>query len=632
MINSNAESIYFVEEFNSLVHSLKGKIIALNPAVCRKLDKEVIDYQIYEDFYDMFEREKYARECDQRKLPWFNAFDNYLRTKLTDPLDKKINFVKLYGYSIITMIDSFIIFSRNILSVLDKEKPSKVCLVTASHPRVGFDSTLFTDKSDLTSYLLPIICEEKGIPYSVIMVNPENSKVNFIHLKLRRFPSRAFKAIGRVIKRAHIQIIYLLFYLKRKQLAKEGKLKKILILREDWLGNLYKNATKAGHQILYHTIHGPKKNLFFRKRKEEKVEDFCVDIKTSALWEEIGESCIREFHPCEWISRESGIDLSRILNPRFLYFLQKICPIISITAKKYEKILQKEKINYVATAYKIFLSEYGVMTIAKLLPQVFSIHVEHGGGEAEYHMQYFSEQPTDVYATPSIEEAVFYDKCFNENNQGKIEVIASRVWIGKYSGEAKKTARRFLKSAASRSLNKHREKVCYLPVAQGVQRLRCTYPLSWYFHLQCNLCRYFAELPQYDFIIKVLPTERWIAKSLLNFLKDLKAPNIFYKDGNLMTYLRQADRVITDFPSTPTYEARLMGLPLLSLYHDSIDVWDGAREAYGKTLVPFRATQEALGHIDKFLSSKPEEYIIPVEHNFLTPDLLEIIENLKINV
>ena len=116
----------------------------------------------------------------------------------------------------------------------------------------------------------------------------------------------------------------------------------------------------------------------------------------------------------------------------------------------------------------------------------------------------------------------------------------------------------------------------------------------------------------------------------LTFLKDLKAPNIFYRTGNLVVNLRKADRVITDYPSTPTYEARLMGLPVLSLYHESLSIRQTAKQAYKRTLVSFKTTEEALKQIDGFLSSNPGEYIVPVEDNFFAPSFLEIVENLKL--
>jgi hypothetical protein len=69
-----------------------------------------------------------------------------------------------------------------------------------------------------------------------------------------------------------------------------------------------------------------------------------------------------------------------------------------------------------------------------------------------------------------------------------------------------------------------------------------------------------------------------------------------------------------------------MGLPVLSLYYESISVRQTAKEVYGKTLVSFSKTDEMLAHIDRFLFSDPKEYIVPTKDNFSSPTILEILE------
>ena len=251
MNQPQADTLYFIEKFAPLVRDLKGTIIALAPGVCYQLDKENIAYQTYEDFYDLIERKQYAKECNRRKLSWFDSFDDYLKSKVAGPLDKKIDFVRLYGYSIVTLIDPFIIYSKNIFSVLNKKMPSRVCLITSPCSKIDFGKAFFTRKVDLSSCLLPIICKKNGIAYSVINVDPEKSTVDF-PFRSKDFFRRAFRAIGRTANNMHKQAVYLTFFFKRQQLRRAHKLKKFLILREDWLGDFYKTAAAAGHQVIFH--------------------------------------------------------------------------------------------------------------------------------------------------------------------------------------------------------------------------------------------------------------------------------------------------------------------------------------------------------------------------------------------
>jgi len=620
------ESIYFVENFSPLLRNIKGKIIALTPEVCYQFDKENIPYQTYEDFYDMRERKRYADKYHERMFLWMKDFDDYLKTKLADSLDKKINFVRLYGYYITSMIEQFIVGSKNILSVLNKEKPSKVYLVACSYSKRELNWELFIDKADLTSYLLSNICKQMNIPYAVISVDSVKLKSYFSYYKLRHLPHRIFRAFVRVTKGLHIKIIYTLVFFKRNNLIKKGRFKKILILREGWLGDLRQDAIKAGYQVLYNIIYRSRSYVFLNKRKINEINYFCLKDNVRYLWKEIGVNCIQEFNPSEWVSCEAGIDLGQILNERFLYFLQKVCPIISVTAKEYVRILKEGQIDYVVCPYKIYPSDFGAMAVATLLPEVFSVHIRHGGGEMETPLHHFTELPANIYVTPSKEEAIFYSKYFNYGNEDKVMVMVGRGWIGRYQKEADKILRKFSHSTMSEGSNRRPIKVYYLPAAISPQRLGSAYPLCWYYHLQKVLYEHFAKLSDYQFVIKVLHSRTWFFNSLLRFLKDLGAPNISYRDDDLVRNLRQAERVITDYPSSPTYEARLMGLPVLSLYYESISVRQTAKEVYGKTLVSFSKTDEMLAHIDRFLFSDPKEYIVPTKDNFSSPTILEILE------
>ena len=631
MSNNQELNLYFVESFTPMLRNLNGIIIALTPEVCYRLDKEGIVYQIFEDFYDMSKRKEYGKQYNKNLFSWIDSFDGYLKNQFTDSFDKKINFVKLYGFYIKNMLDSFIICSKNILETLNKLKPSKIFLITESHSEQNLDWRLFNEKPDLSSSLLPIICKQKNIHYSIISVKLENIKSDPIFIKLKFFLQRGFKKVKWLLNGIYTQTIYLLFLFKRKKVRSEGRLKVYLIVRDEWIGNFSKDAIKAGNQVLYHTIYGPKKYLFYRKRRKVEIKNFHLGENTATLWKKIGEKCIKEYNPSKWPNSKAGIDLSPILNNRFLYFLQKICPIINVTAKRYESMFKKAKIDFVVCSYTVSPSDFGVMAAATLNPKVVSIRTEHGGGEIQDPIWYFSEQPTNIYLTSSKEEAIFFEEFFNYDNTSRTEVTAGSVWIDRYRNEARKILHRFSKSPKWEYQDKNRMQVYYLPSIQYIQRFNITYTLCWYYHLQKALYKHFKKLHQYNFIIKIppLPWIKYLYSPLLKFLKDLKASNISYKKGDLVKNLREADRVITDYPSTPTYEARLMGLPVLSLYHESISVRQTAKQAYGKTLVMFKTTKEALKHINEFLLSNPEGYIVPMEDNYCSPTLLEILENLK---
>lgn len=620
------DSVYFVEEFIPLLRNIKGKIIALNPRACYQLDKEKIPYRICEEFYGMPELGDNVEGYSARLYSWIDAFDGYLRGKLSSDLDKKINFVRVYGYFFRRMLDPLIIYSRAILSVLNELNPAKVYLIgELSSAQYPLNRELLPDDISLASFVLPFICKQKGISCLVINIDKKTFSLHDIFLRLRHFYKRIVRFCTNNLEGIYIQTVYLLLFLKRIKLKKEGKLKTFLVLRDDWLGDFCKDVIKAGCQVFFHTMYGPKSLFFFRGRAGgDEISDFYIEEKTAVLWKKISENCIKEFNPSKLANDEACIDLSFMLNERFCYFLEKICPIISAAAEQYEVIFKKKNISYVVCQYKIFPSEFGVMAAATISPEVTSVLVEHGSSEAEYKLQYLTELPTNIYVTSSKDEAVFYDKFLNNGNEYMIKVIAGSAWIDRYKSEAKKIAHRFLE-LKEKKISNPGTRVYYLPSSQSTPRFDPAYLLCWYFQLQKALCGYFKKMPQYHFVVKVDPSVNWLSDPVAKTIKVLRAPNISYEEGDLVRCLREADRVITDFPSTPTYEARLMGLPVISLYHESINIRPVAKQLYGKTLVPFKTAQDAIKQIDRFLSSTPEEYIVSVEDNFLSPTLSEIL-------
>ncbi len=604
---ANDSCLYFIQKFDSSLYSLykgDGDIIALMPEVCYALDKKGIKYKILEDFYDFQDQKKYADGYFKRLSQWIDLFDKHIKDNIKDPSIKKIEFARLYGDHFKSMIDAVLVCCRNIEAVLNTMKPSKVHLIVEeSELKFKEDPWYFSQMQELHYFVLPLICKKLEISYTSSFANQESTTTTLKpsnSMSMRKYIKYIFSRAKCMAKKIRNNFFYKLFLFKNNGLC-------VILLHDDgWLGNLRKDFMRSGWNIYPPIIYDNDLNI---------QPDYS---HLKELWAKISQECMQKFIPCQWVNEEAGVDLSGIFNERFEFFLKRICPFINQEAIKYSKIIEQKKIKYVVCPYKIHPSDFAMMTAATIKEGVLSVQVEHGAGEID-DIWIYSEQPANVYIPSSRECVEYFDLLFNHENKMNTKVIPGLTWAERYERENKRNKKKFLNRKVSK-------KIYYLPSCQGLQRFNSSYPLSWYYCFQRDLVKYFSELKKFDFIIKVCPSVRWLSDPIRRLIEDGHFSNIFYEDGDLVKNLRLADKVITDYPSSPTHEARLLGLPTLSLYHPRINVRQSAEVEYGKTLAPFKSFEEARRIIGDFLNSPPEEYIVPVDNEFASPKFIDAIK------
>jgi len=94
-----------------------------------------------------------------------------------------------------------------------------------------------------------------------------------------------------------------------------------------------------------------------------------------------------------------------------------------------------------------------------------------------------------------------------------------------------------------------------------------TCPDTWYFEWQWDLHNFFLERKDLGVIWKAPPRGSALQCPIrhLHNNRIFENSNIFYTTGKLTKWLKRADMVFVDYPSTPMFEAWDMGLPVLCI-------------------------------------------------------------------
>jgi len=94
---------------------------------------------------------------------------------------------------------------------------------------------------------------------------------------------------------------------------------------------------------------------------------------------------------------------------------------------------------------------------------------------------------------------------------------------------------------------------------EGMQPPTC--PDTWYFEWQRTLWNWFSNIEDVNVIWKAPPRR----SVLIDPIKQWKASNIRYIDGNLNKELKKADIMFCDYPSTTMLDASKIGVPFICI-------------------------------------------------------------------
>jgi len=306
--------------------------------------------------------------------------------------------------------------------------------------------------------------------------------------------------------------------------------------------------------------------------------------------------------------------------PRIRYFIEVICPEILSLIEGYVKFYENNHIDFVITPHQWEVEDYAAIAATKYCKYTKSLCIQHGNDVFDAPMRDFGElKPYDIYLSTDKE----YTQTLNSVNlqfSCKTKIIPSFSYrLNQFSILAQKRQK------------KRKKVVAYIPTF-FTEDNNSLCEDTCYYKWQKRLLEFFASQKNFHFIWKALPASNEAYDPIPNLIQDKKYENIEYAATPFYYWIKYADLVLLDFPSTAFYEAAVAKLPVMSLHNTNFsEIRDGAKKIFGKSLQPFSTIPEGIEKVQQFLNSNPEDFIISLSiANIANSSVLKILKKIKL--
>lgn len=598
------KTLIFIENLVGDLPQGDNLYISLSPKASVQLEKMGISYQILKNFYSFEKRKNDIERFTRSFFEWVDQCDEALQRQIKNDRFKKVRFFRLSGYYVKLWVENHIIFSKNLLAAVEACNPDEVIYMGGEKKESVFDFQSFFYKKDISNRILPLICSQKNIPYKEYIPDTEKTAKSFLIPNFKETFHRILRWVRTIIHVFWGSFSY-----------NSQKSKRFAILREDWIHDFCAQARVRGDKVFWATPEGLRQALFSTD-PAYTISHNKLDNDLFEEWKNVKNNFMREFSFAQWPSLETGIEFQPILKEGFVFLIEKIFPIIQRVIVQYAGLFKKHKIDALVMAYKISPFEIGVVAAAQDAG-IKIIQIEHGSSETYDVIWEFTEQPCDLYVANSPEEREFFKGFFKKMANGKTSVMSANVWTLKHI----RMRRSFQKIKSN-----VRKTIVYIPSFQHIARWSSTYPIPWYFEFQKELVKYFMTRNDIDFVVKSHPALGAMMGPLKEWASLKGASNVVFWEIPLLKALKRADAAISDFSSTATFEARLLGIPTLSLCHSLLLVRPQAESYYGHTIKIINTSQEAVQCVDQFVADI-KNYVCNVDEIICQPGLYAQVMN-----
>lgn len=618
---------YLVESFSpDLKFEGNDTVIALTPLASYELDKAGIKYNILEDYYNESEFIKEEEDYFRDQLAWFDKFDNFLFEIFPEAKNKGIRLATTYC-NIKNMIDMLIIRCKVINIFINKVNPQSVTYISASWKEDLISSAeyplLFRKSQSLFSRLMPMFCKKYNIDFKRIILkhvlNPNNldygykSPIDRIKNRLKR--NKYMKNLWHLYKRLD------LYHVISKSINKQ-KLSLFFLDINSYIMEIMKDAQSKGHQVFYKRGNNIIKQSFgYHKviksicrnsipKLEKNIDNFGLNSETDII---------------KWINGYCGIDITAIILPRLLYIINEFCPHFISLIDEYIAFYNDNKIDFVFTIHMLDVDEYAAITATKYSKKTKSACLQHGDEAFVLKCFDFREySPYHIYFTTDYERE---------------EYIKYRIQLGNFDTKVFQYPNRFrelpkVNNLRRKQSNRVRQKtVVYVPaIYQWNNTLwnESRLPDTWYFSWHKELIKFFSSRDDFNFIWKGIPGSNETYDPVPDMINDRKYRNIKYATEPFVRWIKKADLVLLDYPSTALYEAVVSGLPVMSLFFAPFNIIrESTLELFGKSLQPFNNFDEGIAKINDFLNSNLNEFIVSIPYS--KTSISETLDCLKVD-
>ncbi len=584
----------------------EGEIVATAPMACWQLDRAGIAYRTLEDFVAPAVLLDRTPGYGRRFADWLASLDDWVSAR-PEAQGLPCGLFRLVGYGLKHHVDPFVLRGWKILPVLEALRPDRVVhLAPTSRPALRWG---ILDREDLAAsldaLLLPGVCASRGIAYCRIdHPVPRGPGPSTLRKVTRdRLAVRVERLRTRLGARA----------------ARRRRSDPLTLLASSlgWLQELGDAVGRSGHRLL--TIEGDRVLDRWTRQRIAPAPPSGRTIRHGD-WQELGRRFLDELEPARWPSEEAGYDVSGCLLRRFERFFREEAPSLAAEIEGWADLLERERVDFVVTAG--LPHALGPAAAAAFSRRTIAVQVWHGYSENDTIEHWrLAEWPSNLHVSPTREVERFFEGAFPDAGGRPVEVATARTFTSGY-----------VRRRLGRTFGRGPGRVVYVPTLYSgfYDRINAAeYPDCWYYRLQDAIVRWFARRDDWTLVVKALPVAPGRVPDPIPLLvREIDSPRVQWSQAPLTSVLRTADRVFTDYPSSGTFEARLMGLPTLALYGCGLPMRATAKAYFGKTLVEFQRTEEALAAIDRFLEEDPAGYVIEFADEELGGELLSLLESL----
>ena len=600
---------YLVEAYSpDLKFKNNDYAVALTPLAAYELDKAGIKYSVLEDYYDEAEflKEEEAYFYDQ--LIWFDKFDSFLLDIFSEAKAKNLKLATSCYFYIKSMLDSLILRCKIIDIFITKCRPNSIIYISSSWKEDSISSAeyplLFRKSQSLFSRLTPMFCEKYSINFKRIILR-QSADSNSIQRGYKSFIGQVKNYLSTSSYVRNLWLYYKTFSIDSvfPKSFENPKCNLLFLNTPGFVKDIMKDAQKERHGVYYKRGNDIIKQFF---PLHKVVGRICLDINSSPepdLSKEIEETDI-----LSWIDDYCGINLSAIILPRILYFINIYCPQLISLIDKYVAFYNDNQIDMVFTQHMVSVDEYAAIIAARYAEKTRSSCLQHGDAAFALKMWDFGAyEPYDIYFTTNYE---------------KEEYIKFRIELGNLGTKVFQYPNRYdILPKANKLKNKQSKHtgpktVVYVPIMypwDNTSWFEARVPDTWYFSWHKELVKLFGSRDDFNFIWKGIPASNEIHDPIPNLINDRGHKNIKYATEPFVKWIKKTDMVLLDYPSTALYEAAVCGSPVMSLYFAPFNVVrESAVELFGKSLQPFNDFDEGIVRIEKYLDSNLDEFIVSI--------------------
>ena len=611
-------TFYLIEDWDgNCILPENVTVVALTSEVIYVLDKKKIPHITLEDFYTHAEITADSKEWLSKQIKWFDKFDVLLRQSSLDIAEISTQLPHLFFYNIKYLIDQVVVTTRILKKFMDKAKPSKIYFIAQDFGESKKDrwGWFFWGKSSFGCLIEPL-CKQYGIEFELVSNNSSlNKKEIFSFCGLRRyFLSKVPKHIKSFLR--GISTLYGCYKVYLKSINRTASSsKKVFILHPR--GFILSFLLNNHRQGVVNFINcsgcivrmGVWPRWFSLRLKNKNKRTIGKTKNIGATFDMLVNGGLMND-----VNRACGVNVTEVLRPKIEYLVNELFPHSVQKIQEYKRFFQDNKIDYVMTNYLSTDDDFAAVAATKECSKTESIGFCHGVDaydiDARYFMEYchfdhyFSSTPSDVQHIKQLSKDFnpSYPKTVQQYSYLRNQYVNSFNERNKVGDTVKKN---------------NPEIILYVPIMRKIRLnmpIITSYPSTVeYFSWHKMLIDYFSQQKDCKFIWKAVQEPLKREDLVSRIIDENNVTNIVYDLGSLSFWLKQADRVICDVPSTAYFEAIFSGLPVLSFYRKAENnIRKDLFDVLGESLCSYTKDEDAIPLIDNFLRSDPLKYTVSI--------------------